>query len=103
MLPLKQVEEVRRLVDAGELSQRKIAAKLAVSRGTVSAIASGKRGLYGCESDPLDNLNSSGTPPERCLGCGALVFMPCVLCKTRAYIAQQQVIEPSSGPHHRAA
>ena len=106
MLPLKQVEEVRRLLDTGGLSQRKIAAKLAVSRGTVNAIASGKRGLYGRESDPLDNLNSSGSPPERCPGCGALVFMPCVLCKTREYIARQQVIEPSRGlrePHHRAA
>ena len=30
-------------------------------------------------------LSGFELPPERCPGCGALVYMPCVLCRTRAY------------------
>ena len=40
MLPLSVVEEIRRLLDEGRYSQRKIAARLQVSRGSVNAIAS---------------------------------------------------------------
>lgn len=91
MLPLAVVQEVRRLLDEGMLSQRKIAAKLGVSRGTVGAIASGKRGLYGREPDPdQPELTALDTPPERCGGCGAMVHMPCLLCRTRRYVAQQR-------------
>jgi len=51
MLPLVVVQEVRRLLDERELSQRKIASKLKISRGTIGAIASGRRGMYGREPD----------------------------------------------------
>jgi hypothetical protein len=86
MLPLVVVEEIRQLLDEGELSQRKIAAKLNVSRGTVGAIANGKRGIYGSEPDPeKPDLCSLDLPPERCSGCGAMVYMPCVLCQARRY------------------
>ena len=86
MLPLATVEEIGRLLAEGKLSQRKIAKKLGISRGTVGAIASGRRGLFGKEPDEdSPELCCFEAPPERCRGCGALVYMPCVLCRTRAY------------------
>ncbi len=92
MLSLTVVGEIQLLLDEGELSQRKIAAKLNVSRGTVNAIASGKRGLFGRELDPLDlDDELDDLTPERCPGCGGLVYMPCLLCRAREYHAQQQM------------
>src|SRR4051812_48678685 len=52
LLPMHTTDllnEIHRLVRAGELSQREIAAHLEVSRGTVGAIASGRRSLVGRE------------------------------------------------------
>lgn len=91
MLPLKLIQEVRQLVDAGELSQRQIAIQVGVSRGVVSAIASGKRGLYGRTTGA--DLNIAKTSYKRCPGCGALVLMPCVLCTARRYAALHQAIK----------
>ena len=59
MLATATVREIDRLLKKGELSQRKIAAQLGVSRGIVGAIASGRRGLYG--RNPSDDL-SCGPP-----------------------------------------
>ena len=91
MLSLALVQEVRRLLDEGELSQRKIAKKLGVSRGTVGAIASGRRGLYGREPDEEDDsLCCIEVPPERCPSCGGMVYMPCVLCRAREYRSREK-------------
>jgi len=93
MLPLAKVEEIRRLLDEGSLSQRKIAARLGVSRGTVNSIASGKRGLFGREPVAAGpDLYDPDQPPERCRGCGALVYMPCLLCRTRRYVQRQRAL-----------
>ncbi|MDZ4656243.1 MAG: hypothetical protein SH868_01555 [Bythopirellula sp.] len=103
MLPLKLIQEVRRLVEAGELSQRQIAIQVGVSRGVVSAIASGKRGLYGRESDSLnEETNYNRLPPHRCPGCGARVSMPCVLCRAREYTARQQLYKQLRRRSHAA-
>ena len=65
MLPLATVQEIRRLLDEGQLSQRKIAAQLGVSRGTVGAIASGRRGMFGREPDTdHPDLCSLDLPPS---------------------------------------
>lgn len=99
MLPLVLVEEIRCLLDEGELSQRKIAIKLDVSRGTVSAIASGRRGVYGSEpksDEPA--LCCLELPPERCSGCGAKVYMPCVLCSAREFQARQDLLQHLAKP-----
>jgi hypothetical protein len=86
MLAISVVEEIQRLLDEGKLSQRKIAARLGVGRGTVGAIASGQRGLYGRETDP-DGPHPlvPQAPPERCPQCGFLVYTPCMICSTRDY------------------
>ena len=48
MIATSVVDEIRRLLQEGCLSQRKIAAQIGVSRGTVNAIALGRR------AEPLD-------------------------------------------------
>lgn len=82
MLPLAKVQEIRRLLNEGQLSQRKIAAKLGVSRGTVGALATGRRGDYGRE--PTEAEPTAG-PPRRCATCGMLVYLPCVYCRAVAF------------------
>ena len=85
MLPLKLVEEIKRQLDEGQHSQRSIARSLGVSRGTVHAIATGKRGLHGC--DHSDD-HAARISAQRCPSCGARVYMPCILCRARAYRRQ---------------
>jgi transcriptional regulator with XRE-family HTH domain len=84
MIALAKVKETERLLATTELSQRKIAARVGISRATVAAIASGKHRDYEArliarmeESQPLG-------PLARCAGCGGMVYMPCRLCKIRA-------------------
>ncbi len=97
MLPLALVQEIQRYLDEGKLSQRKIAHKLNVSRGTVGAIASGRRGIYGREpSSQQPTLCCLELPPERCLGCGSKVYKPCVLCRAREYRSRQGQLQSTS-------
>jgi hypothetical protein len=86
MIATTLVEEVRRLLGEGCLSQRQIARRLGVSRGTVNAIALGKRrsdsnSRCGCEG--ADFTPPTGLP-KRCPGCGGLTQMPCLACYIRA-------------------
>lgn len=90
MLPLVVIQEVRQMLNDRKLSHRKIADKLKISRGTVGAISSGRRGIFGSEPDVEGiTLCCWNSPPERCRGCGATVYKPCVLCSARAYKARQ--------------
>lgn len=86
MLQVAVVREIRRLLDERMLSQRDIAARLGVSRGTVWRIASGRRGLHGGD-DVIRFTKREATKslPTRCAGCGGKVHMPCRLCRTRAF------------------
>lgn len=87
MIATALVEEVRRMLQEGRISQRQIAQHTGVSRGTVNAIAKGRR------RDNSDRHREHGvgdgfTPPTgmplRCPGCGGLAQMPCLLCYIRA-------------------
>jgi len=78
------VLEIRHLLDEGAISQRKIARRLGVSRGTVNAIAQGKRPDGLGRRDVSDDFLPPVGPPRRCPGCGGLVLMPCLLCHVRA-------------------
>lgn len=91
MLPTALVHEIDRLVRDGKLSQRQIATHLNVSRGIVSAIARGRRGLYG--KDPLDDDSplAPTSPPVRCPHCGYRVYEPCIVCRTRAHRQRQRL------------
>jgi winged helix-turn-helix DNA-binding protein len=92
MLTLSLVKKIERLLQDGKLSQRKIAERVGVSRGTVAAVASGRPGIHGREPsiddhDPWVHL----TPPERCPLCGFLVYMPCLVCRTREHRQWQRI------------
>jgi hypothetical protein len=82
MLSPAKVEEVRRLLARENISQRQIAKILNVSRGSVNAIASGKRPEYPAKEFDEDDIRC-WLPPVRCDGCGGMVYAPCRLCRTR--------------------
>lgn len=80
MISSAKVEEIRRLLEEGKLSQREISKQLQVSRGTVTSVAMDRRR----EPTPDDDELELGLgPPARCSTCGGLVYMPCVLCRAR--------------------
>ena len=85
MIDAALVEEVRRMLREGCLSQREIAKRLGVSRGTVNAIAGGRR--RDCAPRPMHEEDDFIPPtglPRRCPGCGGLAQMPCLACYIRA-------------------
>ncbi len=84
MISTAVIDEIQRLLGEGRLSQRKIARQIGVSRGTVNAIAMGKR----IDSARREGVSGDGfVPPrgraKRCPGCGGMVKMPCLLCFIR--------------------
>ena len=92
MITPAKVKEIEILLHAGRLSQRRIARVTGISRATVGAIAAGKRPDYE-ERRQLRRLELEELPlgpPERCAGCGGLVYMPCRLCRVRKIKAQEQ-------------
>jgi hypothetical protein len=94
MLTTAVVQEIDRLLKSGQLSHRKIAARLGVSRGTVNAIASGRRGLYGKNpSNERSRAPSGNSPPTRCRRCGYRIYEPCLICRTRQHQERQKVIQ----------
>src|SRR3954447_16016661 len=110
MLPIALVNEIDSLVHEGTLSHRKIAARLGVSRGVVSAIANGRRGLYG--QDPFANYSplAPTSSPARCPICGYRVYLPCLVCRSREHHQRQIVLrilarmnEPDNRVRRRSA
>ena len=89
MLSIPIIEEIDRLLHEGQLTQRSIAGRLGVSRGTVNAIARGRRALFGrnYHDDGASNKPPPrhDGPPARCSLCGYFVYMPCRICQSRAY------------------
>jgi hypothetical protein len=90
MIAAETVAEIRRLLDEDRLSQREIARRTGVCRGSVGAIASGHRPGYESQPDPPDDgLEEPTGPPARCPGCGAKVYLPCALCHVRSEIGKR--------------
>jgi transposase len=90
------IAEAARLLFANELSQRQIAARLGISRGTVLAISRQRRPLDLQRKQRADHPRTkeerrlaervtlrAGQLPERCPECRNLVLMPCQICKGR--------------------
>jgi hypothetical protein len=100
MIAPSVVQEVKRLLAEGRYSQRKIARITGVSRGTVGAIASGKRPDYPPRaSDAEGELEEPTGPPRRCPECGGLVYMPCRLCHARQVVAEGRIARlPTRSP-----
>ena len=76
MLESRIILEVIRLLKERKHSQRKIAQMMKVSRGTVSAIARGKR-----RRDFTENVKITPKGPwVRCPDCGGKTQLPCTAC-----------------------
>ena len=88
MLPQAIVDEIRRLIHEEGLSQRKTARRLGVSRGVVQAISTGRRQDRVPRAVVDETLPGPDflTLPKRCPRCGYLVYLPCNICRTRAYV-----------------
>ena len=85
MIARSIVEQIRDLLREGSISQRKIACRVGVSRGTVNTIALGRRPDYAeGNGDSEEGFLAPQGPPRRCPGCGGMVLMPCLLCRLRA-------------------
>ncbi len=95
MLSPAVVEEVERLLSEGQLSWRKIAGRTGVSRGSVHAIAHGRRTLRlrrprdldgSTRRDALGHVKGAETaigfegPIGRCGQCGRRMVLPCRAC-----------------------
>lgn len=91
MISLALEERIRQLLEEGKLSQRKIARTTGISRSTVSAIANGRRAtsLAQAVEDGAEHF-SLAQEPRRCPECGGMVYMPCHLCRVRAYAARKR-------------
>ncbi|MBN2022917.1 MAG: helix-turn-helix transcriptional regulator [Pirellulales bacterium] len=79
------VREIQRLLEQEGLSQRAVATRMGVSRGTVGSIARGRRH----HQHDFDELDEDDPPPfsgpaRRCPSCGRLVQMPCLACRILA-------------------
>ena len=87
MIAPARIEEVRRLLAEGVHSQRAIARLTGISRGTVTAVAAGRRPDYvpRPKADAASPLPRG--PCRRCRRCGALVYMPCRACAVRSHVA----------------
>ena len=85
MIAPETIAEIRRLLVEGGHSQREIARRTGVCRGSVGTIASGRRRNGDDSPEPReDDREVPSGPPMRCAGCGAMVYMPCVLCRVRS-------------------
>lgn len=90
MIAPVMVQEVKRLLAEGNLSARKIARTVGVSRGTVAAIAHGTRPDYEALRRDREPEEEPLGPLARCPGCGGLVHVPCRLCRTRTRMARSR-------------
>jgi hypothetical protein len=79
------IEELLRLLAEGNLSQRKIAKMMNVSRGTVAAVAAGRRRPNYPREVPDEQFKG---PVRRCAGCGGMVATPCHACRIRRLTAK---------------
>jgi Predicted transcriptional regulators len=72
------IQTIQILLKQGKMSQRQIAKHIGVSRGTVQAVAKGKRTLTVPKA--VSWVAPTGQP-KRCPQCGGQVRMPCLACQ----------------------
>ncbi len=82
MLSRETVDQIQAFLDAAQWSQREIARRLGVSRGTVNAVANGHRTQRAARHEDDYAFLFEG-PAVRCSGCGGKVYAPCLLCHIR--------------------
>jgi predicted XRE-type DNA-binding protein len=80
MLENATIRKILHLIEQKTMSQRQIAKRLGVSRGTVQAVAHGKR----TEHTPAVKVATWVAPtgkPKRCRICGSYAKTPCLACQ----------------------
>lgn len=87
MLSQEVIDGVRQLLEAGS-SRRTVARVAGISRGTVNAIAQGKR--EDRQRRPIDVDDEPLGPIVRCAECGGRVHAPCRLCRIRRIQADER-------------
>jgi len=85
------IEQVQNLLGAG-LPHREIAKITGVSRSTVNHIAQGRRGILVDRMESPYQSHRAEHPPERCCGCGSLVYLPCRACALRALMSRIEAV-----------
>lgn len=88
MIAHGRLDEIRKLLGDKTLSQRDIAKMTGVSRGTVRAIAKDPDLADRRRDVEADRLPAKRKIPRRCPTCGGKVYLPCRLCRVRAYAAR---------------
>jgi len=102
MIATEKIERIQELLEEGRVSQRKIARLVGVSRGTVGAVAAGRRRATPCSCRPSETEAFDVTGPlERCPGCGGLVYMPCLACRVRSMGERRRWLDSENG-HRRS-
>jgi hypothetical protein len=93
MLSITVVNKIDDLLREGQLSHRKIAEQMGVSRSIVSAISRGSRGIYGKDEAGKYSPLTPASPPVRCPRCGYRVYMPCLICMVRQKHERQMLMQ----------
>jgi transcriptional regulator with XRE-family HTH domain len=102
MIEPAKIKEVERLLATSQYSQRKIAKLTGVSRAIISDIATGKRPDYEARRAARKEMEKGfGGPPRRCPTCGALVYMPCQLCRVREISEHRRVVMRLRNSQHQ--
>jgi DNA-binding XRE family transcriptional regulator len=84
MYALEVIKEVERVLALDGMTQRRAAKITGVSRGTVSSISRGEHGSY--HREVLPKLLYPSGRLSRCSTCGAMVALPCHVCRVRGLI-----------------
>ena len=90
MIAHAKLDEIRELLGDKSLSQRDIAKMTGVSRGTVRAIANNPELADRRRDVAADRVPAKRKVPRRCPTCGGKVYLPCRLCRVRAYAARMR-------------
>lgn len=85
MISETRIMIAEQLISEGRLSQRRIARETGLSRGTIHALAVGKRKIQERKPQFLIEHNRK-SPFVRCPDCGSMVRIPCVFCTIRKHI-----------------
>jgi len=92
MIAEEKIREAELMLVRGKMSQREVAKRTGLSRGLISLIARGKRTIQVKTVDPDLLPESEHNLPVRCLGCGAMVCMPCLLCHLKKLAARNRPV-----------
>jgi len=92
MIAEEKIREAEIMLARGKMSQREVAKRTGLSRGMISLIARGKRTIQVKTVDPDLLPESENCPPVRCLGCGAMVYMPCLLCHLKKLASENRPV-----------